>query len=73
MLSCKKLRRKDYIAFAKVAIENLGLTNNEVMLHLYGGKKQCSDCNRPYAFTDRFCPHCGIPAQRKDVSDSVAA
>jgi len=60
MSYCKKLRSKDLKAFAKKAIEELGLTNNEVMLFMYGGQKQCPDCKELHLFIDRLCPRCGI-------------
>ena len=58
MENCKKLSRKNLRDFAKTVIEELGLTNNEVMLYLYGGKKQCPDCKELHLFIDRFCPEC---------------
>jgi hypothetical protein len=56
----KRLTRRQLIAFAKSVIEELNLSNNEVMLHLYGGKKVCPDCKEQHLFIDRFCPECGI-------------
>ena len=60
MYQSKRVRRKNLIAFAKTVIKELNLTNNEVMLHLYGGKKLCPGCNGQHFYTDRFCPECGI-------------
>lgn len=55
----KRLPRRVLVAFAKSVIAELGLSNNEVMLHLYGGKKICHDCKAQHLFIDRFCPECG--------------
>jgi len=68
MSYCKKLRGKDLKAFAKAAIEELDLANNEVMLFMYGGKKQCPDCKELHLFIDRFCPKCGILKQGDEES-----
>ena len=70
MNQCKKLSRKNLIAFAKTVIRELGLTSNEVMLHLYGGKKQCPDCNELHLFIDRFCPECGILARDAEKEEA---
>ena len=59
MIYCKRLSGRALRAFAKKTIEELGLTNNEVMLFLYDGKKQCPDCKELHLFIDRFCPKCG--------------
>lgn len=67
-MNCKKLSRKDLTAFAKTVIEELGLSNNEVMLHLYGGKKTCPDCKEQHLYIDRFCPECGILSREKDIA-----
>jgi hypothetical protein len=56
----KRLTRRHLIAFAQSVIEELNLSNNEVTLHLYGGKKVCPDCKEQHLFIDRFCPECGI-------------
>jgi len=74
MIYCKKLRGKDLKAFARAVIEELGLTNNEVMLFLYEGKKQCPNCKELHLFIDRFCPSCGNSAQdsEKSQKDEVA-
>jgi len=69
MSYCKKLRGKELKAFARTAIEELGLTNNEVMLFLYDGKKQCPDCKELHLYIDRFCPKCGILAQTSEKSE----
>jgi hypothetical protein len=56
----KRLPRRILIAFARSVITELGLSNNEVMLHLYGGLKVCPDCKAQHFYTDRFCPECGV-------------
>jgi hypothetical protein len=65
-MKCKKLSRRNLRDFAKTVIEELGLSNNDVMLYLYGGKKQCPDCNALILFIDRFCPECGILSREED-------
>jgi len=69
MAYCKKLGNKELISFAKKAIEELGLTNNEVMLYLYDGKKHCPDCKELYQYIDRFCPKCGVLACKGEAED----
>ena len=64
-MNCKKLSKRNLKDFAKTVISELGISNNEVMLHLYGGKKICHNCKDPHLFIDRFCPNCGI-VLRKD-------
>ncbi len=59
MKQSRKLSRRSLIAFAKSVVAELGLSNNEVMLHLYGGRKYCPDCKAQHLFIDRFCPECG--------------
>ncbi len=59
MKQSRKLSRRYLIAFAKSVIAELGLSNNEVMLHLYGGQRVCHDCKAQHLFIDRFCPECG--------------
>ena len=71
---CKKLRGSDLKAFAKKVIEELGLTNDEVMLFLYGGKKLCPSCKELHMYIDRFCPICvfSMPAGEESQKDEVA-
>ena len=69
MTMCKKLSRKNLRDFAKTVIGELGLTNNEVMLHLYGGRKLCPDCNGQRMYIDRFCPECGISPRKEEKAD----
>ena len=69
MSYCKKLRGKDLKAFSKAAIEELGLTNNEVMLFMYGGKKQCPDCKELHLYIDRVCPECGNLSRDEEKSE----
>lgn len=59
MMKNKKLSRRNLIAFARSVIAELSLSNNEVMLHLYGGQRVCHDCKAQHLFIDRFCPECG--------------
>lgn len=69
---CKKLSRKNLKAFAQTVIEELALTNNEVILHIYGGRKLCPGCNGQRMYIDRFCPECGITPRKEEKADDKA-
>ena len=61
--ACNELGRDHLVAFAKAAIKELGLSNEDIMCYLKGEARMCSDCGCIHLFIDRFCPECGVLAR----------
>lgn len=56
------ISREHLIAFAEAAIEELGLSGDDVGRYVQGAKRKCFDCGCLHLYIDRFCPECGVLA-----------